>query len=206
MARFGTNPYGQNLYRIVFADSRRHIIYGEWPNGERKATWVELYPHLRGHWVLEKWLSPQEFAGCTAEQWNANHALTVLGPYPDRGEYEICHDFDIVGPADCNLDKLISWIEEGKKRSFWENRAACQADYDQQQKDISNEMQARIGNALPAFGSAPMVGHGGGRGTKTRPVLRAAEDVGMPVMPAAERGKHLTRSSVFSGDRLITQP
>jgi len=206
MARFGQNPYGENLYRIVFADSRRHIVYGEWPNGERKASWVPLYPHLKGHWVLERWMTPQQFAGCTADQWNSNPALNTLGPYPDRGEYEISHDFDLVGPGEANLEKLISWIEAGQKRSFAENRAACQADYDREEAATSSEMQARIENCFPAFGGVPMAGYGGGRRTKTFEISRSAREAGLPVMRPTERGKHLSRSTLVSGDRLVTQP
>jgi len=109
MARFGQNPYGDNLYRIVFAPSRRYLVYGEWPNGERKATWLPKYPEVGDSWVLERWLTPFEYARCTPEEWNRE--LTVLGPYPDRGEYEICHKFNRVVPQDENITKLVELIE-----------------------------------------------------------------------------------------------
>jgi hypothetical protein len=84
-------------------------------------------------------------------------------------------------PSEANLEKLISWIEEGRKRSFSENREACQADWDAEQRDISLKSDAIIRNALPSFGIAPMVGRGGGRGTKTRPILKTAQELGLPV-------------------------
>ena len=30
MAVYGLNQYGENLYRVVFAESRRHLIGGQW--------------------------------------------------------------------------------------------------------------------------------------------------------------------------------
>lgn len=215
MQRFGQNQYGQNLYRIVFADSRRHIVYGEWPNGERKASWVSLYPQLKGHWIMERWMTPFEFARCTAEQWNSDPMLTSLGPYPDRGEYELCHTFNLVTPTDENIPLIVGLIEKSRSETrrdgnAFENPAntvACRDLAEAEQARVSKEMQDRIGNVLPAFGSAPMIGRGGGRGTKTRPVVKSANELGMPTLPAApKRGQHISRSSIFSGNRLVKQP
>lgn len=213
MRRFGQNPYGENLYRIIFAPSRRYIVYGEWPDGSRKASWVRKYPELGDHWVLERWLTPFEYARCTPQEWN--ETLSVLGPYPDRGEYEICHMFDLVNPADESVTKVIEQIEAAHKnvrrdgRNFDnpENTVACQRLAEEEQASISSEMQARIENCFPAFGGVPMAGYGGTRGTKTFHVARSAVEAGLPVMPRPkERGKHISRSSISSGDRLIAQP
>ncbi len=37
-----------------------------------------------------------------------------------------------------------------------------------------------IRNRLPAFGSVPMIGRGGGRGSKTARTVRTAEELGLP--------------------------
>lgn len=178
MARFGKNPYGENLYRIVFAPSRRMIAYGTWADGSRKARYIPKYPEIGDQWILERWMTPYEYTGRTPEQWK--QTLTVLGPYPDRGEYEVSHVFEACGPTDANLTKLISWIEEGRKRSWWENRTACQADSEADEKERKNLREAIIRDSLPAFGTAPLSGYGGGRGTKTAPILKSAEELGLP--------------------------
>lgn len=187
MAKYGLNPYGENLYRIVFAPSRRRLVYGTWPNGERKASWVTAYPEVGRIWIMERWQTPFEFARCTAEVWN--QTMTLLGPYPDRGEYEICHPFEITLPTDCNLDKIVMWVEEGRNRSWWENRTACQADYDKEEKSNDSTKNAIIRNSLPAFGTAPMSGFGGGRGTKTAPILKTAEELGLPTSGGMSRAR-----------------
>jgi hypothetical protein len=212
MARYGLNPYGDNLYRIVFAPSRRYVVYGQWPDGSQKARWLPKYPEVGESWVLERWLTPFEYARCTPEEWNRE--LTILGPYPDRGEYEICHKFNLVTPDNESITKLIELIEQSHKDTrrngnVFENPANTAACLDMAERDqaaTSSQMQALIGNALPAFGYAPMSGPGGARGTKTRPVIQSAQEAGLPVMPRGERGKHISRSTLVSGDRLIAQP
>lgn len=206
MARFGKNEYGQNLYRIVFAPSRRYIVYGQWPDGSQKAQWLPKYPEVGSAWVLERWLTPFEYARCTPEEWNRE--LTILGPYPDRGEYEICHKFNLASPDDESLTKLVALIEQSHKQTRRngaifdnpENTVACIAEAEQREAATSSEMQALIGNALPAFGAAPMSGYGGGRSTKAPPVRLSAQEAGLPVMPRGERGRNISRST------LVAQP
>ncbi len=186
MARFGQKPHGENLYRLIFAPSRRHLVYGEWPNGERKASWVKRYPEIGEAWILERWLTPFEYARCTPEEWN--QTLTILGPYPDRGEYELCHKFDLVTPTDESIPKLIALIEQSHKttrrngRAFDnpDNTAACVDAAAREQASISGQMQDCIGNALPAFGVNAMVGYGGRRGTKEKPIRMTAEEMRLP--------------------------
>lgn len=213
MARFGQNPYGENLYRIVFAPSRRYLVYGEWPDGSRKATWMPKYPEVGESWVLERWLTPFEYARCTPEEWNLD--LTVLGPFPDRGEYEICHKFNLVTPNDENIASVIELIEQSHKNTrrngtMFDNPAntiACNEIQERKRAATSSEMQACIENLFPAFGGVPMAGYGGARGTKTFPVELSAREAGLPVLPSPkERGQSLSRSTIVAGDRYVAQP
>ncbi len=205
MGRYGTNPYGDNLYRLIFAPSRRHIVYGEWPDGSQKAQWVRRYPEVGDAWILERWLTPFEYARCTPEEWNRE--LTILGPYPERGEYEICHKFNLVNPTDESLPKLIELIEQSHKKTRRkgnvfdnpENTVKCMENAEREQASISSEMQALIGNVLPAFGASPMSGYGGGRSTKAPPVRLSAQEANLPTMPrpTGER-KQVSRSTLVA--------
>ena len=187
MAKFGLNPFQENLYRIIFAPSRRHIVYGEWRDGSRRASWVKTYAALGDVWVMERWHTAFEFTRMTEQSWN--ESMTVLGIYPSRGEYEICHIFEACAPEHANLDKLVMWIEAGRNRSFSENRTACQQDADRREKETSAEVQDRIRDILPAFGTAPLIGYGGGRGTKTMPITKSAEELGLPTSPTRKNLK-----------------
>lgn len=177
MARFGQNPFGENLWRIVHAPSRRSLVHGY----GRKPKWLPTYPQAGQSWVLEKWLSAYEFTKCTAETWNMG--LTILGPYPSRGEYEVAHIFESLPPSDVNLDKVISWIEAGKRYSSNENRNAMKDEMAKEDTDKRKYWKDRLLNCLPAFGSVPMSGLGGGRGTKTIEFAKTAHQIDKPASP-----------------------
>ena len=104
MARFGQNPHGENLYRIVLASSRRHLVGGAWHKtcpdcegsggigeargrckrcdgigrlqNEQAYHWVPKYRSLKNAWILEKWRSAFEVHRMTKEQWD----LTMVDP------------------------------------------------------------------------------------------------------------------------------
>lgn len=176
MARFGQNPFGENKWRIIHAPSRRSLVHGY----GQKPRWLPTYPQAGTCWVLEKWLSAYDFTKCTAETWN--QSLTLLGPYPSRGEYELAHTFTDLLPSDVNLEKLISMIEAGRERhSAYENSVSLRNDAEKEEREAKNYREAVIRNALPAFGAAAMSGPGGGRGTKTFDLRLTAEQAGLPV-------------------------
>ena len=78
--------------------------------------------------------------------------------------------------VDANLDKLISWITEGRNRSLQEIGDACRAEYDAETKATGAEIGARIRNCLPAFGTVAISGRVS-RGTKTGALKRSAEEM-----------------------------
>ena len=184
MARFGLNPYGEPMYRIVSTASRRNLSGGRWSNGEVGYRWVLTYKHIPDPWVLERWHSPWDFARCGKAQWdiaqtNESGYLT-LGPYPDRGEYSHVHTFTCP-IVDANLEKLIAWIEAGRERSWQDNLDACNQEYADEEKDKQGKMDAVVRNALPAYLDRPFVsGTGVKRGTKTAPMILTADQVKMP--------------------------
>lgn len=183
MARFGANPYGENLYRIVLASTRRHLCYGKWNEaGANRAKWVLSHPHLGGTWILEKWIDAFSFSGVTAAQWNADFDLTSAGPYPARGEYQMCGNtsFD---PAQTNIEKLISLIEAGSKHSWAERLAACRDSAAKIEAANSADCKAIILDAYPAFGHAAFSQLSTGRGGagKTSPIRYSANELGLPV-------------------------
>lgn len=171
MARFGNNPHGEPLFRIIFAPSRRNLaaMPGE------AFQWVPTYS-LGNVWVLEKWLDAYAYSKCTRETWDSKMAA-MLGPYPSRGEYQHAHTFTC-SIDDANIDKLIAWINEGKNRRWNEVHDACIAAYEYQQEESRKKARDLIQNALPAFGSTAFAGAHGKRGSKTVKDLRPARGIG----------------------------
>ncbi len=184
MSRFGQNPFGENKWRIVHAPSRRSLVHGR----GQKPKWLPTYPQAGTCWVLEKWLSAYEFTKMTADMWN--QSLTLLGPYPSRGEYEHAHTFANLLPSDVNLDRLISMIEAGRNRySAYENSVSLRNDAEKEEREAKNYREAVIRNALPAFGGAAMSGRGGGRGTKTFDFPDAPRGLPQPGHMAVKQGR-----------------
>ena len=117
LRHLGITDYGDNEWRVVWGPSRLYIVGGMWqdhigtiPNDRelveagrdlslvsRRAEyrWIPKYPTER--WILERWLTPFEYAGSPSayavEQWDEEAKLLTLGPYPERGEYEGCYVF-----------------------------------------------------------------------------------------------------------------
>lgn len=176
MGRFGLNPHQEPLYRIVFAPSRRHIAIDQ----DRNAHWIRTYRRLGDLWVMERWRDAYEYSKMTREQWD-RQLLHQLGPYPDRGEYDHVHTFEAALPDQCNLEKLVSWIEEGRKRSWQENKDACRGQYEAEEREAAATGAAIIDNAYPAFGTTAISSRLVSRGTKDRPIIHTAEELGLPV-------------------------
>ena len=99
----GINRYGEPNYRAVWGWSRLTWIGGKWEDrdehGRLRRETVQLrqvpkyIPHDR--WHIERWCPPQLY-GSPAD-WYArtlevegNRSIPALGPYPERGEYELC--------------------------------------------------------------------------------------------------------------------
>lgn len=177
MARFGQNPYGANQYRIVFAPSRRHFVYGEWKDGQRKGKWIRKYPEesARKVWILERWRSAFDYMHTDPKEWN-KVAPNFVDP---EGEYDICHEFFSSQPSEANMGKLITWIETRHRAS--ENAVAVRDEYEREEKASQDKLKEKIRELLPAFGNAPVSGFGGGSGTKTHKDFKlSASDVKLP--------------------------
>lgn len=182
MKRFGQNPFGENRFRIVLATSRRFLVAGQWNGaGTNRAKWCMLYPHIGPEWILEEWQDAFTFSGMTATQWNSNPDQLALGPYPLRGDYQMCGDtsFD---PAQINIDKLITLVHAADKYSWAEKLRACRDAAQRDEKQRASKCQAIILDALPAFGHAPGLGYGGALGAaKSSPVLKSANELCLPI-------------------------
>lgn len=70
----GRNIFGTPNYRMVWSDSRVWFLGGQW----RKK-----YPNIPPSWVIEQWQPPDKYGDRL--EWAKND----LGPYPERGDYEL---------------------------------------------------------------------------------------------------------------------
>lgn len=186
MSRFGLTPYNDCLYRIVFAPSRRYLnCCAELSDGSVGAKWMRLYPYLRDVWVMERWTPALEFHPPGKADWDMN--CLELGPWPERGEYRLCHVFDIAPPADVNLDQLITLIEASRKVSYQETREWHHKDAAKQEAQKRATAEDMIRNALPAWGARPFAGAHGRRVTPLGN-FRSANELGLPTHAGMRTG------------------
>lgn len=183
MARFGLNPFGENRFRIVLASTRRSLVCGEWNGaGTTRAKYCLTYPEIGPNWILEEWMDAFSFTGVTASTWNMDRQLNILGPYPHRGEYQMCGNSSFE-PEQTNIEKLIRMVHAADKYSWAEKLTACRNIATKEEIDRKHLREAIIRDCLPAFGHAPFSQLSTGRGgaPKTSPVIRSANELGLPV-------------------------
>lgn len=110
MSRHGLNPYGDPLYRVVWADTRKTkaICRGKVHILPRYTHGVEA--EAKGHWVLEKWAPPEVIVAMTREQYEAflsQFPNAAAEEYPEKGEYELSRIFnEESGPFCRRIDEV----------------------------------------------------------------------------------------------------
>ncbi len=202
---FGTNPYDEPLWRVIWSDSRyamsggKHVIYdgqpsndnvvnarGKDPNQLREEIgykWLPLYPEIHA-WVLERWMSPIAFTGMTPEMWAFQYkdpatGLLELGPYPSRGDYKDSFVFP-AEPGWSAVATAISWAETGRNFTYEEHRQAGLREKAEERKDWSNNYDACWLDARPVGGNNPINLRPGKKSPERKiNFKKAAEDVGI---------------------------
>lgn len=221
MKPFGTNPYDEPVYRVIWSDSHyvlsggKHHVYdgrpsndnvvnarGKDPNQVREQIgykWVPLYPGIHA-WVLEKWKSAIGFTGMTEDTWNwqtkdPETGLLELGPYPSRGDYSHSYTFPAT-PGRMVVMEMIQMIEAGMRYSYAENKQAILNEQERKQKDWNNRFEARAMDARPVGGIRPCnLRPGKVSAERTVNFKKAAEDVGLN---PAHRGVSVGQPSLRS--------
>ncbi len=142
--RYGTNPFGESRYRLVWAPSRLERSGGIWvdwdaPAGrdvaERRVTrrrcemrWIPKYPGEEC-WIVERWLPASAYG--SREQWYApvSQGGTVLHNRSAGGEISICScgdypefgDYEDIGarmrwyPTESHLTLAIDAVERARQ-------------------------------------------------------------------------------------------
>ena len=154
MARFGLNPQGAPMWRIVFADSVKRLVGGKWADGKEEYRFARTYtgPGAKGKWVLESWISAQEHTGCTPEDYaikfQASECVTSIQhePYPYEGTY--VQRFIFPGEPE-NVEMLIQKWHRDKDISFAERRRLNQELIDYREKKTREEQLYRLRDAQP---------------------------------------------------------
>jgi hypothetical protein len=183
MARYGANPYGEPLWRVVYAPSVKKIVGGQFPDGFTGYRARKAYPHLGG-WIVEKWISAFELTQMTESRYNETFMdprtkLFLTGPYPHRGVYHFCEELSC-SPDEANFDKLIAWISKAKYNRPQDNMRALMKTMEEKEKAEQQERFDRMKEVLPAFGIRAANIGGRVKKTKTAPMMLSANELGLP--------------------------
>ena len=107
LRRFGRNPHGHNVYRLVWSPNKLMHLDNE---------------VMPPRWGLEKWLSPEQFAGSEIVY---NMGPQRQGPYPREGYW--CESFAMPPGVPLSAEvitALCTLIERGRANTFGERVAA----------------------------------------------------------------------------------
>lgn len=134
LKRFGRNPHGDNIYRVVWSERKMLMLDGE------------LFPEYDPphHWILEKWLAPEQYAG---SEVTYNMTEQRMGPYPRGGEWVEVSPQPFVPGVPLTKDVLnlvCTLIERGKAYTAGERAAALK----ERQDKIEAEQFAHLQQAI----------------------------------------------------------
>lgn len=170
LERFGRNPYGQNVYRLIWAPSRMRIFGGYWDDtGKTEYRLVSKYGPTP-QWALETWRPATVYAG--PEIWERQtmspDGYLTCGPFPAHGDFECLHKFSAKNADDGGIlpepglilyliqeQRLIRTFSEAQRKSVYEEQQLKaeqrqDADFD----DMWKEAQlSRSGLSIGAAGA-----------------------------------------------------
>lgn len=197
MKRFGENPYGGPLFRIVFAPSVKMLCGGEPTNPEAEGYGVPgyyvrpAYRHIGAKWIMEKWISAFDHTMMTEEQYNLKFrdpytGLILTGPYPSRGVYFECHTFDFLSPGDCNIETIAALVKKAKMNDPAANARAMRQTREAEEKADQQNRFDKIKDLMPVAGirAANIGGHV--KATKSAPTPKTANELGLPIRGATQ--------------------
>jgi hypothetical protein len=154
MARFGLNPHGDPMWRLVYSDSVRRLIGGKWPDGKEEYRLAKCYPgkNAKGKWVLESWLSAYDHTQCTAEEYRikfqVSGCVTTIQsePYPYNGTYVQRHIF--TGEPESVETLIAKWNKE-RDIGWAERRRLSQELIDYESQKTTESERYRLREAQP---------------------------------------------------------
>jgi hypothetical protein len=160
MARFGLNPYGEPLYRVVFAPSVRRLVHGRFADGYTGAKLRRSYASVGDNWILEKWISGAEDTRMTPAEYerygprDPQSGMLINGPYPYRGTYNLVHEFASAGQVH-GVHLIIELIERGANRTPGEVIRNNRMLDERNEKEAAEKRFLRVRETEPLYGIRP---------------------------------------------------
>ena len=158
--RFGLNRFNDPNFRLVWGQTETVTAAGL--NGYEERLLCSGQPC----WNVLRWKAPEVYG--TPETWYAQNydeqtGLCLLGPYPEKGRYEVAVPLmrkEVVNgnlvvealPLNYSiLDIVIPLLVQAEKISWLERKLAQEEEQKQENARIVNMIAERMDDALPSF-------------------------------------------------------
>src|SRR5713101_5757686 len=169
----GKNRFGDTNYRASWSSTRTEIVGGEWEDYSESGIWIRTVIETRrvpkywthpDRWILEKWLPPEEYG--SPESWHqqtteylGGQAVAQLGPYPERGDYELAfvvedHNGNFVQLTERIVEGIVRCIETSRNFSAAQRKAALFRREEKKQETIQKENLDIVSDAMLPFHGA----------------------------------------------------
>jgi hypothetical protein len=171
----GFNRFGEPNFRVVWGGSRLAWIGGRWTDRDAHDNRTRQRIELRrvpkylpaDRWHIERWLPPESYG--SPDSWAAQTVETedgipipALGPYPSRGDYELCFtlesaagEFLPLSASACEwIVRAVEWARRQPRRN---TRAALLARESRRTRDWDLAADAILGDSSRAFSGQPFV-------------------------------------------------
>lgn len=184
LRHYGETPFGDPLWRCVYAPSVKKLVGGKFPDGFTGYRARPAYRHIGDYWVLEKWISAFDMTHMSESRYNETYQdpqtkLCAAGPYPSRGVYHYCETLSCT-PADTNFDILVALITKAKYNRPQDNMNALMKTMEAKDKADAAERFDRCKELMPAMGIRAANFGGHVKATKSAPMMRSANELGLP--------------------------
>lgn len=202
MERYGLNPAGKPLYRVVWSDSRTYLLGGDWNHdGGYEVREAQLYEGVHA-WILEKWQSALDFAG-PKEVWDQkerDRGNASLGPYPAEGEFVHAYTFPIE-PDHSMISILVRCIEASRNLTPGERKQSIMDPLLKRKERMEQRIDDVFVESQPSFRFADAMvsmSNAGAKNIHVRPAKRI-KDMQLKIS-AEETGLPMTDNAFFTGD------
>jgi hypothetical protein len=107
----GNNRFGEPNFRLTWGWNLFDWIGGKWEDRDDAGhlirevlalRWVQKYPMFLNRWIVEKWVAPEKYGTPESwyrqtREWGEEGNIPQLGPYPERGRYQLCCVIELNG-------------------------------------------------------------------------------------------------------------
>ena len=158
LSRFGTNPYGEPIYRVVWGQSRAmEVVTGGWWPVEDVVEYRRIKVGTTDKYIVQKWLPAETYGSpelfFSAYSNNLDHGLWSDPCYPSRGRYEHVYTFRDFRPTVYEMNLIVMCLEQNKLYSKHERL------YAEEQKRLKEEKEKE--NKISDIINGEMISHMG---------------------------------------------